>query len=128
MEKLNEYSLLELSEKSGIPPRTIRYYISKTLLMGPAEVGRNAVYTDNHLARLEEIQVLKQKGMSLHAISVDSQKPDVHLTEPTAWIEYSLEDDITVSIRTDISPWRMNLIKKTLNSILPQIKKNGDER
>jgi len=128
MEKLNEYSLLELSEKSGIPPRTIRYYISKNLLMGPAEVGRNAVYTDNHLARLEEIQALKQKGMSLHAISVDSQKTDVHLAEPTAWTQYSLEDDITVSIRSDISPWRMNLIKKALNGILPQIKKTGDEK
>lgn len=128
MEKLNEYSLLELSEKSGIPPRTIRYYISKNLLMGPAEVGRNAVYTDSHLARLEEIQALKQQGMSLHVISVNSQKTDVHLAEPTAWIQYSLEDDITVSIRSDISPWRMNLIKKTLNSILPQIKKNGDEK
>jgi len=128
MEKLNEYNLLELSEKSGIPPRTIRYYISKNLLNGPTQVGRNAIYTDSHLKRLEEIQDLKQKGLSLHEISVDSQKTDTSLVEPTAWIQYALEDDITVSIRSDVSPWRMNLIKKTLNNILPTIKKNGDEK
>ena len=86
MEKPSEYSLMELSEKSGIPARTIRYYISKNLLDGPSQVGRNAVYTEKHLVRLDAIQGLKQEGLTLHEISVGSQESEVKLGDPISWV------------------------------------------
>ena len=54
------YSLNELAEQSGIEPRTIRSYIQKGLLTGPAARGRNAYYTDYHLNRLRSIKLLKE--------------------------------------------------------------------
>ena len=123
-----EYSLTELSNKTGISPRNIRYYISKNLLEGPNQVGRNAVYTEDHLNRLIEIKKMKEKGLSLHEIAVETQDNNTSLGEPAAWIQYALEEDVQVSIRSDISPWRMQQIKRALNKILPQIQRNGEEK
>ena len=122
----NEYSLMELSDKTGISPRNIRYYISKNLLEGPAQVGRNAIYTENHLNRLLKIKEMKESGLTLHEIAVESQDSQIALGEPTAWIQYSLEEDIKVSVRSDIAPWRMQQIKRALNKVLPEIQKNGE--
>ena len=124
----NEYSLMQLSEKTGISPRNIRYYISKNLLEGPSQVGRNAVYTEDHLNQLLRIQEKKEGGLTLHEIAVESQDSQATLGEPTAWIQYSLEEDIKVSICSDISPWRMQQIKRALNKILPEIQKNGEKK
>ena len=124
----NEYSLMQLSEKTGISPRNIRYYISKNLLEGPSQVGRNAVYTEDHLNQLLRIQEKKEGGLTLHEIAVESQDSQTTLGEPTAWIQYSLEEDIKVSICSDISPWRMQQIKRALNKILPEIQKNGEKK
>ena len=124
----NEYSLMQLSEKTGISPRNIRYYISKNLLDGPTQVGRNAIYTDEHLSRLLDIKEMKENGLSLHEIAADSQGNSPALGAPTPWIQYSLEEDIKVTIRSDISPWRMQQIKRALNKILPEIQKNGEKK
>ncbi len=124
----NEYSLMQLSEKTGISPRNIRYYISKNLLEGPSQVGRNAVYTEDHLNQLLKIQEKKEGGLTLHEIAVESQDCQATLGEPTAWIQYSLEEDIKVSICSNISPWRMQQIKRALNKILPEIQKNGEKK
>ena len=124
----NEYSLMELSDETGISPRNIRYYISKNLLEGPVQSGRNAIYTDDHLNRLLEIREKKENGLSLHEIATESQDRQTTLGEPTAWIQYSLEEDVKVSVRSDISPWRMKQIKRALNKVLPQIQKNGETK
>ena len=124
----NEYSLMELSEKTGISPRNIRFYISKNLLDGPAQVGRNAIYTDEHLSRLLDIKEMKESGLSLHEIAAESQDSPPVLGAPAAWVQYSLEEDVNVTIRSDISPWRMQQIKRALNKILPEIQKNGEKK
>lgn len=123
-----EYSLRQLCERTGISPRNIRFYISKQLLEGPVQAGRNAIYTEDHVSRLLEIIALKQKGLSLHEIAVESHKSARTMAEPTAWIEYSLEDDVRISIRADVSPWRMRQIRRSLNTLLSLIEKNGEER
>jgi len=53
------FSLQELSDASGIEPRTIRSYIEKGLLPGPESLGRHASYGDEHLARLKVIGLLR---------------------------------------------------------------------
>ena len=99
----NEYSLMELSEKTGVSPRNIRYYISKNLLDGPSQVGRNAVYTEDHLERIGQIKEMKEQGLSLHEIAVESQDARITLSEPTTWVQYALEDDVQVSVRSTLS-------------------------
>jgi DNA-binding transcriptional MerR regulator len=123
-----EYTLTELADMTGISPRNIRYYISKGLLEGPVQAGRNATYTEDHLKRLIEIRDRKQQGLSLHEIAVESQDQEISLKEPVPWVQYSLEEDVVVSIRSDVSPWRMQQIKRALTKFLPQIQRNGEEK
>lgn len=63
-----EYTVLELGRATGASVDTIRYYQTLGLLPAPRHVGRNAVYDDAHVERLERIQALSQRGFSLKAI------------------------------------------------------------
>ena len=119
----NRFSLQELSQKTDIPPRTIRFYISKGLLAGPVQAGRNAVYTDEHLRRLKEIKEKQKTGFTLQNIAAeDGAMPGV-LPEPDNWVHYSLDEDVRFLIKSGVSPWRMKEIKKVIEEIIPKIKK-----
>lgn len=62
------YGLAELAERSGLPPRTIRFYTTEGLLAAPGKAGREAVYTSRHLVTLELIRELQTHGFGLAAI------------------------------------------------------------
>ena len=65
---MTRYSLADLAEASGVPPRTIRFYQASGLLSKPRREGRAAVYGDAHLERLELIADLRARGLKLEAI------------------------------------------------------------
>jgi DNA-binding transcriptional MerR regulator len=71
------YSLTQLSEASGVAPRTIRYYQSNGLLPKPGRRGNRAVYSELHLTRLASIERLQRDGLRLQAIRrlADSEGP-----------------------------------------------------
>jgi DNA-binding transcriptional MerR regulator len=54
-------TLEELADQSGLPIRTIRYYIQVGLLDGPDTHGKFASYSPEHLDRLELISRLKER-------------------------------------------------------------------
>src|SRR5438132_3850871 len=60
-----ELTVEELADRAGVSVRTVRYYISQGLLAGPAARGRNASYTDEHLARLQLIRMLVEQHVPL---------------------------------------------------------------
>jgi DNA-binding transcriptional MerR regulator len=62
------YTLAELSELTGIPRRTIRFYTTEGLLPRPLTRGRYASYTQAHLDRLLLIDTLKRSYLPLAAI------------------------------------------------------------
>lgn len=62
------YTLSELAAASGISARTIRYYTAEGLLPPPGERGRYAIYSVEHLRRLELIGRLKAAYLPLAAI------------------------------------------------------------
>ncbi len=62
-------SLQQLSEQTGIPERTIRFYIQKGLLARPEGDRRGAFYTESHLGELLRIRQWQEAGLSLDAIS-----------------------------------------------------------
>ena len=62
------YSLTELSDLSGVTPRTVRYYISQGLLSAPGAAGRGAKYDDIDLARLRLIKRLQREHQPLAEI------------------------------------------------------------
>jgi DNA-binding transcriptional MerR regulator len=64
----DQFGLAELVDRSGLPARTIRWYQSEGLLPKPTKKGRDAVYTDDHLQRLQVIAELRDRGLTLTAI------------------------------------------------------------
>ena len=63
------YSIGEISEKSGLSPRTVRYYEELALLPDVRRrAGGRRVYGDDELERLRFIQRLKTLGLSLAEI------------------------------------------------------------
>jgi hypothetical protein len=61
-------TVTELAETVGMTPRNIRAYQSKGLLFPPTIQGRVAVYSGEHVARLELIASLQREGFTLAAI------------------------------------------------------------
>jgi DNA-binding transcriptional MerR regulator len=64
----SDYQINELAKKAGVSVRTIRFYIDEGLLPSPPSQGRYAVYSEDHLERLELIRLLKDKFLPLKEI------------------------------------------------------------
>ena len=63
-----------LERSSGLPARTIRYYITRGLLSEADQKGRSARYGRGHLERLLLIRELKEAGLSLDEIGLGLKK------------------------------------------------------
>ena len=117
--KQQRYSLADLAEKSGTPPRTIRFYISRGLLPGPDKAGRAAGYGSSHLERIRRIRELQAKGSTLSEISRQLVPEDAAspAPEPVAWRHYPISDDVMVMVRDDTPPWRVHQIRKAMGTM-----------
>lgn len=62
------YTIGELAAAAGVTPRTIRYYTAEGLLPPPDARGKYALYTGDHLLRLELIARLKGAYLPLSEI------------------------------------------------------------
>lgn len=65
---MERYRLAELTQLTGLTPRTIRFYIQEGLLPPPKGLGRAAVYTGEHRDRLRLIERLKGQYLPLREI------------------------------------------------------------
>lgn len=63
-----ELSLDQLAVRSGVSPRTIRFYQSEGVLPKPRKDGREARYSEEHVERLAFIAELQERGLKLDAI------------------------------------------------------------
>jgi DNA-binding transcriptional MerR regulator len=117
-------TLAELSEESGLPPRTIRFYIARGLLDGPVKPGRGAVYTAAHLARLEKIKQLQAEGRMLAEIAHDlSGGPSAHASvPPSPWWQHVIQEDVMVWVRGNVSPWRMKQIRRAVDEFASRLR------
>ena len=120
-------TLAELSEESSIPARTIRFYIARGLLEGPVKAGRGAVYTSEHLARLEKIKELQAEGRMLAEIAHDLNggPPAQTAVQPSPWWQHVIEDDVMVWVRGDVSPWRMKQIRGAVDDLAGRLREPG---
>lgn len=121
-----QMTLSELAEASGIPARTIRFYISRGLLSGPVKAGRGAPYTGNHLERLEQIKALQAAGRTL-AEMAPMLEPEPGGTEavPAAWWHYSIGEDVVIQVRADLSPWRTKQVRAAIEEFSRRIGMSG---
>jgi hypothetical protein len=114
-----EWTLRQLAAGTGVPERTIRFYISRGLVDPPLRGGRGAAYGAGHKARLEDIKKLQAKGMMLAEIShaaapahVSASTPS--LPEPAVWRSYPVAPDVMVMVRAEAGPWRTKRILSAL--------------
>jgi DNA-binding transcriptional MerR regulator len=64
----NELTLEDLAKQSGLPLRTLRFYIQEGILQGPDTHGKYARYSEQHLDRLKLIQRLKNLRLPIQEI------------------------------------------------------------
>ena len=64
----SEYTIQELSELTGLPRRTIHFYVQQEIIPPPEGAGLGAYYTDIHLLRLKLVPILRQQGLRLDDI------------------------------------------------------------
>ena len=123
------YKLAELAKKSGTPPRTIRFYIARGILPGPVQAGRAAVYEQRHLDGLKHIAEWKQRGLTLAEIGarVNGDVTAPRLPAASEQVCYSVAPEVTVTVRSDIAPWRMNRIKAAVAELAERLNRENDD-
>lgn len=62
------YGIQELVQATGVPRRTIRFYVQRGLVPPPAGAGRGHYYTGSHLERVLQVRELQEQGRSLREI------------------------------------------------------------
>jgi AcrR family transcriptional regulator len=67
----NEYTISELTSRTGVPPATIHHYLRRRLLPAPRRVASNRfLYDDRHVTGLQLIKILRERRrLSLRAIA-----------------------------------------------------------
>jgi len=125
---IKEWTLRELAAESGIPERTIRFYISKGILVPPLRGGRGAAYGPEHFTRLREIRTLQAKGLMLTEIARLPEPATAAagpgLPAPSTWESYAVADDVVVWVRAESSPWRARNIRSALKEFASRIQEN----
>jgi DNA-binding transcriptional MerR regulator len=112
---VEQLSLVDLAKETGLPGRTIRFYIARGLLPRPMKGGRAAAYGPEHRTRLEEIQQLQKQGLTLSEIGGRlSGVAAAGVPEPMVWAEYRLAEDVVVRVRADAGPWRLKRVRDWL--------------
>jgi DNA-binding transcriptional MerR regulator len=74
----NEFSIQDLCDQTGLPRRTIHFYIQQEILPPPIGSGLGARYQAEHLLRLKLIPHLRQQGLKL-----DDIRRKFHATDRT---------------------------------------------
>ena len=124
-------TLADLAQSSGLPARTIRFYIARGLLDGPVKAGRGAAYTSEHLDRLERIKALQAEGRMLAEIGRTlggGAEPEVAGgTQPTAWWQHVVADDVVVWVRADASPWRTRQLRAAIEEFTGRLQGGNDK-
>jgi len=64
----SHYTVDELSARTGVSSRTIRFYQTEDILPPPLRRGRIALYGELHVERLHLVSMLQSRGLRLTAI------------------------------------------------------------
>ena len=106
-------SIQGLSEYTGVPPRTLRYYISTGLLHSPWTKGKAASYDQTHVDRVKFIQEQHNLGLSLDQIARDPVIPQVR-SQSEEMIRYQICRGIYLDAPKHMSPWDRHRFERAL--------------
>lgn len=66
--KDNLFTITEISEKTGVHPQTLRNWERQNLITPVRVAGNQRIYTNDHIAQIEEILKLKDEGLRLKGV------------------------------------------------------------
>ena len=72
-----EFSIQDLCDQTGLPRRTIHFYIQQEILPPPQGAGLGAHYLAEHLVRLKLIPILRKRGLKLDDIRRKFQRTSI---------------------------------------------------
>jgi DNA-binding transcriptional MerR regulator len=121
---MTELTLAELARQTGVPARTIRFYIARGLLPPPARAGRGACYGPEHREGLARIKRLQARGLTLAEIArrLGGETRRDGLPVPSAWWCYPIERDVVLWVRADAAPWRLKQVRRAVLDLAAQLK------
>ena len=110
------HAIDQLSEKTGFPVRTIRYYIQEGLLDPPAGRGRGGFYYDNHLQRLLEIKALQDRGLRLAAIQEMLKMGEAPLpaTDREIWVKCPVVPGFEIHVSRELEEKKRRKISEII--------------
>ena len=107
-------TLAELAAETGVPARTIRYYIARGILPGPGSAGRTADYGPEHAERLGRVREMQQRGLTLAEIAAELGGASRTMPEPAPWWQYPVAEGVVVMVKGDLPPWRLRGIRRAV--------------
>ena len=111
------FTLVELAEVSGVPARTIRFYIAKGLLPPPLVGGRSACYGEGHLKELDRIKTLQEQGRTLAQIAWQLGEGE------------SSAESLVLGLcgSSCSSPWRLKQVRSLIAQMIRQLNENEEK-
>jgi len=124
----DELTLPDLAAETGVPERTIRFYIARGLLEGPVKAGRAAAYTPEHRKRLAKIKRLQGEGRTLTEIAAmlaPGAQPRAIQAAP--WWQFAISENVLIWVRADTSPWRQKQIRDAIGELAARLNTKQSE-
>lgn len=119
------YSLQDINTITGLPVRTIRYYIQKNLVDKPEGARKTATYGQQHLEQLMTVKRLSDAGLSLAAIAKVMNGSQVAHVTPSdlqpGQIRAVSQVHISPGVELSIDPMQCNLNSQQLRELSQQI-------
>ena len=127
--KAKQYTIAELSDKTGYSRRTIHYYVQQGLIGPPAGRGRGGFYNDSHLQKLLEIRGQQEQGIKLSAIQALAEEDRVEMPESERyiWVRYTIIPGIELHIRRDAEEKAGRRITEIIRVVRSLIKGGRDD-
>ena len=118
-----QYTLFELEAATGVPARTIRYYIQRELVGRPEGEKRGAFYTAAHVEQLLRIRRWSEDGLSLERIArlLSSDTAPPKLAPEPGTIAVRTHVHLRAGIELVISPDEIELDQAELRQLIRSI-------
>lgn len=118
-------TMTELAEQSGVPARTIRFYITKNLLPGPTRQGPGAPYTEDHLSIVTRIKELQAEGLTLDQILQNLMDNPLNLKGHIAQV-FGVTEGVEVHVNHALPLQRKNVIFRALEQFARAVQTTTD--
>jgi DNA-binding transcriptional MerR regulator len=119
------YDLQNISTLTGLPIRTIRYYIQKNLVDKPEGARKTASYTQQHLEQLMTVKRLSESGLSLAAIAKVMNGTQINNVHPSDMQPGQVRAvsfvHISPGVELSIDPLQCNLTQAQLRELSEHI-------